>query len=399
MVRPDAAPGPGTPGSRIRLARLARGWSQDVLARRVAEVRRARGETVDPASVKTQLSRWENDRVTPDRFTREIVAEAFSTSSEALFGVPDPPDLPRSVLLQAHVTPQAIDLLRARRAVHAQTEASFGPAEAGALVAHDLATIDGLLRIAPEHLSAELHEVAALVAELGGWIAQDSGDAERAEVSTSRAYGYAQAARKPELEAMVLMRWANIVTPGDPQGGAILAERADEAARAVAPGRLHAAIARQRANAAALLGDRKTFETEAARAADHARAESTLVDLTPYADSAYVASETAAGLIVLDEPERAVSALADYVASWAPGQERDHAVALARWLHALAASGDLGTALDQCEHVLVAFQRAPSVRSRAALRAIMSLREQRGQVAGTTLRQRIATALGGVRPA
>lgn len=398
MVRPDAAPGPGTPGSRIRLARLARGWSQDVLARRVAEVRRARGETVDPASVKTQVSRWENDRVTPDRFTREVIAEAFSTSYEALYGLTDRPDLPRPVLLEAHVTPQAIDLLRARRAVHAQTEASFGPSEAGDLVSHDLATIDGLLRIAPEHLSAELHEVAALIAELGGWIAQDSGDAERAEVSTSRAYGYAQAARKSELEAMVLMRRANIVTPGDPRGGATLAERAQDVARTVAPGRLHAAIARQRANAAALVGDRKTFETETARAADHARAQSNVDDLTPYADSAYVASETAAGLIVLGEPERAVSALTEYVGAWAPGQERDHAVALARWLQALAASGDLAIALDDCERVLVAFQRAPSVRSRAALRAIMSMSEARGQPPGTTLRQRIAAALGGVRP-
>jgi hypothetical protein len=353
---------------------------------------------VDPASVKTQVSRWENDRVTPDRFTRDVIAEAFSTSYEALFGLTDRPDLPRPVLLEAHVTPQAIDLLRARRAVHAQTEASFGPSEAGDLVSHDLATIDGLLRIAPEHLSAELHEVAALIAELGGWIAQDSGDPERAEVSTSRAYGYAQAARKPELEAMVLMRWANIVTPGDPRGGATLAERAQDVAATVAPGRLHAAIARQRAHAAALVGDRKTFETETARAADHARAQSNVDDLTPYADSAYVASETAAGLIVLGEPERAVSALTDYVGAWAPGQERDHAVALARWLHALAASGDLAMALDECEPVLVAFQRAPSVRSRTALRAIMSMREARGQAPGTTLHQRIAAALGGVRP-
>lgn len=398
MVRPDAAPRPRTPGSRIRLARLARGWSQDVLARRVAEVRRARGETVDPASVKTQVSRWENDRVTPDRLTREVIAEAFSTSYEALFGLTDRPDLPRPVLLEAHVTPQAIDLLRARRSVHAQTEASFGPSEAGDLVSHDLATIDGLLRIAPEHLSAELHEVAALIAELGGWIAQDSGDAERAEVSTSRAYGYAQAARKQELEAMVLMRWANVVTPGDPRGGATLAERAQEVARTVAPGRLHAAIARQRAHAAALVGDRKTFETQTARAADHARAQSKVDDLTPYADSAYVASETAAGLIVLGEPDRAVSALTEYIGAWAPGQERDHAVALTRWLQALAASGDLTMAFDECEPVLVAFHRAPSVRSRAALRAIMSMREERAQPPGTTLRQRIAAALGGVRP-
>jgi hypothetical protein len=106
--------------------------------------RKGRGESVDPTSLKTQLSRWENDRVTPDRFTREVIADAFTSTVEALFGLTPETDLPRPILLEAHVTSHTIQLLRARRAVHAQTEASFGPAEAGALVTHDLATIDGL---------------------------------------------------------------------------------------------------------------------------------------------------------------------------------------------------------------------------------------------------------------
>lgn len=214
MVRPDTAPEPATLGSRLRLARLTRGWSQDVLARRIVEARRARGENVDAASVKTQLSRWENNHAAPDRLTRDVVAEAFSTTPEGLFGLPEDRHLPRAVLLEAHVTPHTIELLRARRVVHAQTDASFGPAEAGALVAHDLATIDGLRRIVPQSLTGELHEIAALIAELGGWIAQDSGDTEAAHVSTSRAHAYARAAKNPAVEAMVLMRWANVVTPG-----------------------------------------------------------------------------------------------------------------------------------------------------------------------------------------
>jgi transcriptional regulator with XRE-family HTH domain len=350
MIRPAATSSSPTVGASIRRARLARGWSQDVLARRVAEARRAGGESIDPASVKTQLSRWENGRVVPDRLTRQILADAFSTTVEALFGLQPADDLPRPVLLEAHVTTHTVELLRARRAVHAQTEASFGPAEASALVSHDLATIDGLLRVAPKRLSAELHEVAAMIAELGGWIAQDSGDVDQALVCTSRAYAHAQAAENPRLEAMILMRWANVVASWDPRMSATLSQRADQLASALPPSRLHAAIARQRANVAAVLGDRAMFDAQVERARDYAAAPVTEGELTPYADRAYIASEQADGLLVLAEPERAAATLAEHVHTWAAGQERDHAVALARWLHALAASGDCRTALDHSEY-------------------------------------------------
>src|SRR5436190_1619327 len=225
---------PTTVGAAIRLARSSRGWSQEVLARLIAQTRRAGGESVDPASVKTQLSRWENDRVLPDRFTRQVLADVFSTTVEALFGLQPADDLPRPVLVESHVTAHTVKLLRARRAVHALTEASFGPAEASALVSHDLATIDGLLRVVPE-----------------------------------------------------------------------------------SPSRLHAAIARQRAAVAAVLGDRTTFERQVRRARDYATAPVSSGDLAPYADLAYVASEEANGLLVFDEPESAAATLAGHIDNWA----------------------------------------------------------------------------------
>ena len=395
MIRSAASSSPPTLGASIRRARLSRGWSQDVLARRVAEARRAGGESVDPASVKTQLSRWENGRVVPDRFTRQVLADVFSTTVEALFGIQPADDLPRPVLVEAHVTAQTVELLRARRAIHAQTEASFGPAEASALVSHDLATIDGLLRVAPENLSAELHEVAAMIAELGGWIAQDSGDIDQALLCTSRAHTHAQAAHNPRLEAMILMRWANVVTSSDPRTSATLSQRAETLASALPPSRLHAAIARQRANVAAVLSDRAMFEDQVDRARDHATIPATDGELAPYADIAYVASEHANGLLVLGDPDGAAATLAEHVQTWAPGQERDHAVALARWLQALASSGDCRTALDHCDGVLLAYERAPSVRSRSALQAITRMRPVGDQLHHTALRRRIAATIEG----
>ena len=392
-----ASSGPSTVGAAIRQARLARGWSQDVMARRIVEARRAGGESIDPLSVKTQLSRWENGRVVPDRFTRQVLADVFSTTVEALLGVQPAGDLPRPVLVEAHVTAHTVELLRARGAVHAQTEASFGPTEASLLVSHDLMTIDGLLRVAPEPLSGELHEVAALIAELGGWIAQDSGDVDQALVCTTRAHAYAQAAGSPRLEAMVLMRWANVVATSDPRTSATLGRRAEELTRRLPPSRLHAAIARQQASVAALLDDRVLFRDQIHRARDYAGAPAAIGELAPYADNAYIASEHAEGLMILGEPEVAAETLAGHVRAWAPGQERDHGVALARWLRALAASGDCQTALDHCDDVLLAYERAPSVRSRTALQAIMRMRPAGDQLHHTALRRRIGTTIEGTR--
>ena len=396
MIGPVPSPEPSTIGDAIRDARQGRGWSQDVLARRIAQARQKGGETVDPVSMKTQLSRWENGHVVPDRFTRQILADVFSIPAEALFGVQPADDLPRPVLVSAHVTSHTVDLLRARRAVHAQTEAAFGPAEASVLVNHDLKTIDGLLRVAPDQLSQELHEVAAMIAELGGWIAQESGDPDQALLCTIRAVSYAQAAGNSGLEAMILMRWANVIAASDPRASAALGQRAHEVASCLPESRLHAAIARQRAAAAALLEDRVLFKDQIDRARHYAAAPLTEGELAPYADTAYIASEQAGGLLILGQPEAAAETLADHVQGWAPGQERDYAVALARWLQALAASGDCQTALDRCDEALLAYERAPSVRSRSALQAIMKLRPV-GDGHLTALRSKIGATIEGTR--
>jgi transcriptional regulator with XRE-family HTH domain len=397
MIRPAVSSRPSAAGAAIRQARLARGWSQDVLARRVADERRAGGELVDQQSIKTQLSRWENGHVEPDRFTRQVLAAVFSSAVEALFGAQPTDDLPRPVLVSAHVTPHTVELLRARRAVHAQTEATFGPAEASALVSHDLMTIDGLLRVAPAKLTTELHEVAAMIAELGGWIAQDSGDLDQALICTTRALTYAQAAGKPGLEAMILMRWANVVAMSDPRAGDTLSQRAEELASRLPPSRLHAAIARQRASIAALFGDRPVFRDQIARARDYAGSPLSQDELAGYADTAYVASEQAEGLLTLGEPDIAAETLTGHVQTWAPGQERDHAVALTRWLRALVATGDCETALDQCDGVLRAYERAPSIRSRSALQAIPTMRPVGNKVHHGELRRKIAGTIEGTR--
>jgi len=208
---------------------------------------------------------------------------------------------------------------------------------------------------------------------------------------------HAQAADNPHLEAMILMRWANVLAPSDPRASATLSERAERLERTSPPSRLHAAIARQRAAVAAVLGDRATFDNQVKRARDYASAPVNSGDFAPYADLAYVASEEANGLLVLDEPESAAATLAGHINNWAPGQERDHAVALSRWLQALAMSGEARTALEHCEQVLLAYGRAPSVRSRSALQAVARMRPVGDEIHHTALRRRIAVTIEGTR--
>lgn len=377
-------------GQLLRRARRHVGWSQDVLAARIARVRAEGGESVDVASVKTQISRWENGRVTPDRRTLRVIAEALDGAGAELLVVDVPDELPRPILLDTHVTPATIELLATRRAVHAQTDAAFGPVEAAALAGADLATIDGILRVAHPGLTAPIHRIAALIAELAGWIAQDSGSSGQALHLTTLAHTYAEAANDPTVRAVTLMRLANVVTADNPR----LAESLLDQAGAQA-GRLGAAIARQRAHAAAVLGDGKAFRRHASEAAENAEAERDAEDLAPYADAAYVASETAAGLVVLGRPEDATALLAGHVASWADGQERDHAVARCRLAHALAAAGDHLGALDALDDALTAYRRAPSVRARTALYAITTLDGGPDRLHRTTLRRRVLNVLEG----
>ncbi len=352
------------------------------------------GELLDVANVRSQWSKWENGHHIPDRLSQVIIAQVFGIPMEAIFGLTTEAELPRPILVEAHVTPETIGLLRRQRGVHAEAEHSLGPQFAKELVCADLATIEALVHLAPEALSPQVHAVAASVAELGGWVAQECGDRPKALELTLQAFEYAEEACDRALSAMILMRRANLVAPVDPRHGAKMADRAAELVCAGAPSRLHATIARQRGHAAAFLDDRAAFERYSAQAAEYAQADPNQDELTPYAHPGYIVSETAAGLIVLGEAEAAAILLADRGLTLVPGQERDHAVALARWLQALVDSGDHRTAGEHTVRILMDYQRAPSQRARLALRAVLDRRDGGKEL--RDLQNHIAKVLDGV---
>jgi hypothetical protein len=93
----------------------------------------------------------------------------------------------------------------AQRAAHIQAEHIFGPAHARDLVDRDLVTIEQLIHVTPVGLRYDVRRAAGRIAEVGGWIAQDSGDYATAARLTTRAADHLRAA-EPALRAMILMR-------------------------------------------------------------------------------------------------------------------------------------------------------------------------------------------------
>lgn len=77
--------------SRLRAAREGLGWPQSRAAAELAALAARRGyEAASPASLKTQLSRWENQHVLPDEAYRALLSELYGcTESElGLAGAP-----------------------------------------------------------------------------------------------------------------------------------------------------------------------------------------------------------------------------------------------------------------------------------------------------------------------
>jgi hypothetical protein len=254
----DAAASRPMSAQRLRAARAEWGWSQNDLAAEVARARaKQRLKPVDIDSLRRQIVEFERGRQ-PGRLWRTLLAEALREDEESFFGLAVDTDLPRPLLVQTALNGDVLAVILEQRAAHIRAEHLFGPDYARTLVDRDLTTIEELIRVAPPAMRAEMRRAAGRIAELGGWIAQDSGDPLTALELTTRAEDHLRSAG-PALQAAVRMRRSNILLQSDPD---LAVELADEAARLVSGigvGRLAASIARQEALAAAANHDAQSF--------------------------------------------------------------------------------------------------------------------------------------------
>ena len=272
----------------------------------------------------------------------------------------------------------------------------FGPDYARALVDRDLTTIEELIAVTPAELRSEVRWAAGRIAELGGWIAQDSGDPVKAGQLTRRAEDHVRSA-DPTLRAMVSMRRSNILLASDP---ALAVELAADAARLIerrSVGRLAVSIARQRALAAIADHDRIGFVAHSAHAFEIAQIDPLADDYAVYATPAYVAAEIASGFIAINQPAKALDLLLEH--QWPADQRRDHAVACARLLRTFIVLGDYRAAVEHVDAAIRGYLVAPSDGTRRELRYCRRIIRDRSRADKKlpllTPRRRIEAALQG----
>ena len=389
-------------GKRLKAARDEWNWSFDDLAREVAKIRAMRNLDPHPVhSLRRQIIDFEKGRRLPQHQWRTLLADALQQDYDALFGAIIDTPLPRPLLLDTAVSPDVIAVIDAQRAAHVQVEHLFGPAYAHEFIDRDLSTIETFIKGTPPHLRSQIRQAAGRIAEVAGWIAQDSGDRTNAERFTLLAQDYLRAA-SPELRALVLMRRSNIVMARDPDLAVELATEAADLVQGREVGRLAASIGRQQALAAEATRDRALFERNAAHALDLADVEPVPDDNAIYATRAYVASEIATGHLYFGQPDHALTLLQDNIGNWPAAQQRDHAAAQARLLHVLIELGDYHHANEHFDTALTLYRAAPSHRARRELRHCREVLRSRARTNKTlplvTLRSRINTALQGDRP-
>ena len=108
------------------------------------------------------------------------------------------------MLASMHVTEATVQILLRQRALHAENEHIFGPLHVQQQAYADLRIVNQLLAVTPAKLRHEMHRAAASVAELFGWIAQDSGDARLALTLTDEALSHLNVVNhvEPAFKAM-----------------------------------------------------------------------------------------------------------------------------------------------------------------------------------------------------
>ena len=213
--------------SGLRAARVAQGWSQSDAARALARTAADRGMRVAvPASLKTQLSRWENGHAVPEAPYRVLLAELYGrTAVELGLGrtahtdpEPDPAGRLRARVAAAAAVDGAVVALWQRQLTTLQElDDRLGAPGAAAAVR---VLVDQLEAVLP-HLPERDHRraVAALLsraAALAGIQDLDAGDPDSADARFVAAADAAAAAGVPALSvAPALGRAAALVEVGE----------------------------------------------------------------------------------------------------------------------------------------------------------------------------------------
>ncbi|MBB5130550.1 transcriptional regulator with XRE-family HTH domain [Thermocatellispora tengchongensis] len=228
---------------RLRAARLARGWAQKDLARRIAEIAAAMDIPMPQRSSLIRLVKsWESGAHRPRDPYPMLISRALEVESAALFGTePTPvptleiPSLAPDADLYERITrvvedPQRIDIatiewLERCLAEHRRIEDTLGSRPLLPVVRAQLSTVADLARGATGPLGDRIVGVLAEYAQFVAWMCQDSGDLAAALRWYDRSHAWALEAGDASLAATTLnMKAHQAWSLKDPQRCVRLAE-------------------------------------------------------------------------------------------------------------------------------------------------------------------------------
>ncbi len=346
---------------KLRAARLAQGWTQDDLIAELQEACTRLGFAhKSRASLKTQVSAFENGRRQPGTEFRALFREVYRLTNVELGFPPEarpesqlpalmPPVLPAfAARNSSDVSPGKVQYLQRVFLQHAEAEPMIGPRLLVTPVQAQMPMIEQFCQDARGPVREDVLRIGARYAEFLGWLYQDSGDSATAMKWTNHALDYAQELDDLILTSYVQQRRSNIATEaGRPGGGLGFANAALRRARDLPPS-IQAVALRQLANAHALLGEAE----ECAQALERARElaakadPSDPADMASYCSVSYVDMEAANCAVLLRRPDDAVQTLRASLARWPEGQERDQGLCLARLATASAILEDVESAAE-----------------------------------------------------
>lgn len=354
-------------------ARNSRGWSSTQLRRKLRATADGLDVTISSdASLRVQLSRWENGHHSPDAIYRRLLEVVFDLPAAAL-GLDedrDPAGVTPALLAPrrsgAEPPPAVVEYFANQLAEHARLDNLAGPGYVVATATGQLAQIEQLAAGSPA-----MTRLAARFAEFTGWLHQDTGRTDAGLRLTERSIDLAESASDAELATYNLMRKSNLLTAaGDAQLAAHTARKALAAARQQHP-TLRPVCLRQHALTAAHVGDtRSALDSLDEALALTDRAISPAAGLSPYCTRSYVQMEAALCLLSLRRPADAERACADALADWPDTLLRDQTLCHARRAVALAELNDVEEACRAAQLGIEGVRSAPSGRAIHMLRKV-----------------------------
>lgn len=332
------------------------------------------------ASLKTQVSRWENGHVVPHPPYPSLLAEIYSVDEDQL-GLPEPngaaPRLQSGLSLPSlaagRVTPDFIACLSDMLNGYTRADNLIGPGHLLDVVGRHLDHLEHLLLDVPADVRSGLLQLCSRFAEFAGWLCQDAGDLPLARSWTDRALDFAEENGRPPDLALILMRKSNVETDAREFGRALSLAIAAKRNVAELPLRLQSLILRQQAIAHACAQEEVQSVRSAEQALDvavQAAEEEPVPDQYRYCTPSYILMESGAAALQLSQPKRAARVLEQAIGTWPSGFERDRGLCLARLAVAELDAGEVERACAAGGDAISVVETVESARANAVLRRL-----------------------------